>query len=101
MRVLVWLFRAFLFFCLLAFSLANQQTVSVNWFFGYASTAPMVIILLVTFAVGAAFGVMAMTPPWWRQWRQARKTRAPAPAPVAEPQKPAIPDAPTAPIDGI
>jgi lipopolysaccharide assembly protein A len=97
MRILVWLFRAFLFFSLFAFALNNQQTASVNWFFGHAWTAPLVIILLVAFASGTALGVLAMTPSWWHQRRQARQAAAmvpttTAPSPDTPPTAPAIPD---------
>lgn len=97
MRILVWLFRAFLFFCLFAFALNNQQAASVNWFFGHAWTAPLVIIVLVAFASGTALGVLAMTPSWWRQRRQARQAIAQVPAATATsadtpPTAPAIPD---------
>lgn len=101
MRFLVWLLRAFIFFSLFAFSLHNQQEATVNWAFGYAWNAPMVIIVLAAFAAGTVFGVLAMMPSWWRQRRLAR-LHAPEPhsmlpagaAPPApkEPQQPVIPD---------
>ena len=104
MRILVWLFRAFLFFSLFAFSLNNQQPASVHWFFGYAWTAPLVIIVLVAFAAGIAVGVLAMAPSWWRQRRLARRGSPAAdsasPA-VVSPSLPTPPDSPAAPIDGI
>jgi len=83
MRIIVWAFRAVLFFTLFAFALNNQQEVSVRWFFGYEWNAPLIIIVLVAFALGCAFGVLAMVPAWWRQRRQAQRKRdvaAPAPA---------------------
>ena len=95
MRILVWLFRAFLFFCLFAFALNNQQAASVHWFFGQAWTAPLVIIVLVAFAGGTAFGVLAMAPSWWRQRRRAQLAQQAAPAaaaPDASPAAPALPD---------
>lgn len=96
MRILVWLFRAFLFFCLFAFALNNQQAASVHWFFGQYWTAPLVIIVLVAFAAGTAFGVLAMAPSWWRQRRRAQQAQQaqPAPATAAElpPTAPALPD---------
>jgi hypothetical protein len=62
----------------------------------------MVIIVLVAFAAGTVFGVLAMTPSWWRHWRIARRhgpdagpTQLPdgnKPAPSREPQQPVIPD---------
>jgi tetratricopeptide (TPR) repeat protein len=51
----------------------NLQPATVNWFFSYAWTAPLVIIVLIAFACGAVFGVLAMTPSWWRHRRAARR----------------------------
>lgn len=85
MRVLVWLWRAFLFFALFAFALNNQQVVTVHWFFGYVWNTPLVIVVLAAFAAGAAVGVLAMTPSWWRQRRRAQRqpaTEASSPAEV-------------------
>jgi lipopolysaccharide assembly protein A len=72
MRFIVWLLRAFVFFALFAFSLNNRQTATVNWFFGVQWQAPLVIVVLAAFAVGAVFGVIAMVPSWWRHRRVAR-----------------------------
>ncbi|MBI5260003.1 MAG: DUF1049 domain-containing protein [Burkholderiales bacterium] len=81
MRVLVWALRAFIFFTLFAFALNNEQQAVVNWFFGAQWRAPMVIIVLVAFAAGAALGVLAMVPAWWKHWRIARRSATPAAAP--------------------
>ena len=62
MRILVWLFRALIFFTLFAFALNNQQQANVRWFFGVEWHAPMVIVVLVVFAAGCALGVLAMVP---------------------------------------
>lgn len=75
MRILVWLLRALIFFSLFAFALNNQQVVSVNWFFGFESRAPMVFIVLAAFALGCALGVFAMVPSWWRHRRVAKQQR--------------------------
>ena len=86
MRLLVWLFRAFLFFVLFAFALNNQQTATVHWFFGIDGHAPMVIIVLVAFVAGCALGVLAMVPSWWHHRRVAKRhAPPPAPAPVPAP----------------
>ncbi len=79
MRLLVWIFRAFVFFTLFAFALNNEQEVAVHWFFGAQWRAPLVIVVLAAFAGGAAIGVLAMVPAWWRHRRIARR-QAPAPA---------------------
>lgn len=73
MRFLVWLLRAFLFFALFAFALNNQQVVTVHWFFGFVWNAPLVIVVLAALVAGLVFGVLAMTPSWWRQRRRARQ----------------------------
>ncbi|WP_374428812.1 LapA family protein [Ideonella dechloratans] len=95
MRFFVWLFRAFVFFALFAFSLNNQQTVTVHWFFGYVWNAPLVIVVLAAFAAGTVVGVLAMTPNWWRQRRRATRRiegattpAAAAPTPVSAPDIP-------------
>ena len=80
MRLLVWLFRAAVFFTLFAFALNNQQDAGIRWFFGQEWRAPMVFIVLAAFALGCAFGVFAMLPSWWRHRRIARRL-----APVIEP----------------
>ena len=99
MRTLVWLLRALLFFTLFAFALNNSHDAVVHWFFGHEWRAPQVIIVLLAFGFGAAFGVLAMVPAWWRHRRAAQRAE---PAPL--PSTPA-PDASTPPFaahqDGV
>jgi lipopolysaccharide assembly protein A len=97
MRAILWLFRAFVFFTLFAFALNNEQPVVVHWFFGAQWTAPLVIVVLAAFAGGAAIGVLAMVPSWWRHRRVARRQgTAPAMARRASdtPSRPAPEPAP-------
>ncbi len=79
MRILIWAIRAALFFVLFAFALNNQHVVVLHWFFGVATQAPMVLVVLVTFAAGCAAGVVAMLPGWWRQHRRTRALEAAVP----------------------
>lgn len=79
MRILVWLFRAFLFFTLLAFALNNQHEASLKWFFGQEWRTPMVFIVLAAFTLGCVFGVFAMLPSWWQHRRAARQQQPEAP----------------------
>jgi lipopolysaccharide assembly protein A len=90
MQILNWLFRAFVFFALFAFALNNRHEAIVQWFFGRQWHAPMVMIVLVAFALGCAVGVFAMVPSWWRQRRVARQgqTSVSEAPPVAPPAKP-------------
>jgi putative membrane protein len=77
MRLFVWLVRAAVFFTLFAFALNNQQDAAIRWFFGQEWRAPMVFIVLAAFALGCAFGVVAMVPSWWRHRRLARTRKTP------------------------
>lgn len=104
MRLFVWLFRAFIFFALFAFSLNNQHDASVKWFFGQEWRAPMVFIVLAAFGLGCAFGVFAMVPSWWRHRRVAQRAAPPAVAPPPAASSPvvvteAVPEHP--PRDGL
>ena len=83
MRAMLWALRLFLFFTLFAFALNNEQPVVLHWFFGAQWTAPLVIVVLVVFAMGAALGVLAMVPSWWRHRRVARRHGPAAPLPKA------------------
>ena len=89
MRLLVWLFRALIFFALFAFALNNQQEAAVRWFFGHEWRAPMVFVVLAAFALGCAFGVVAMVPSWWRHRRVAQRAAEPATLPGKEAAPPA------------
>ena len=72
MRLLVRALWRLVFFTLFAFALNNEQPAQVHGFFGTQWRAPMVIIVLVAFSLGAALGVLAMVPGWWKQRRLAR-----------------------------
>jgi len=63
----MWLLKAAIFFTLFAFALNNQQTVAVHFFFGTVWQAPLVLVVLVTFACGLSMGVLVMMPRWWRK----------------------------------
>ena len=76
MRVLLWLFRAAIFFALFAFALNNQHEATLKWFFGYEWHTPLVFIVLGAFVVGCACGMLAMLPSWWRHRRAARRPTA-------------------------
>ena len=69
MKYLLWLLKAAIFFTMFAFALNNQQIVSVNFFFGTLWQAPLVIVVLATFAAGVALGILLMMPRWWKKRR--------------------------------
>jgi uncharacterized integral membrane protein len=78
LALLQTLFKTAIFFILFAFALNNQDDVNVRFFFGAHWQSPLVLVLLVAFALGIFVGVMAMVPRWWRERRAAQKT-VPAP----------------------
>ena len=88
MRILVRLLQALLFFTLFAFALNNSHETVVRWFFGHEWRAPQVIVVLLAFGLGAAFGVLAMVPAWWRHRRAAQRVEPAEPAPVSAPLPP-------------
>lgn len=83
MKYLMWLLKAAIFFTLFAFALNNQQTASVNFFFGTVWQAPLVLVVLTAFTCGLVLGVFLMMPRWWKN-RAAAKPRSPSAAPVTE-----------------
>ena len=85
-RIVVWLVRAFIFTALFAFALNNQHPVTVHGFLGLEWQTPLVIVLLLAFAIGAALGVLAMVPSWWR----ARRATAATPAAAQDSQAPPL-----------
>ena len=89
MKYLTWLLKAAIFFTLFAFALNNQQTVAVHFFFGTLWQAPLVLVVLATFACGLMLGVFVMMPRWWKKLG-ATAHRMPA-APVDESEKHAAP----------
>jgi putative membrane protein len=93
-RLVLWILKALVFFTLFAFALNNQHTASVKWFFGVEWQAPMIFVVLASFAAGCALGVLAMVPGRWR--RSARKHSA---APVVAPAEGSAPMAASGPAE--
>ena len=87
MKYLTWLLKAAIFFTLFAFSLNNQQTAEVKFFFGTVWRAPMVLIVLGAFATGLALGVFVMVPRWWKNRYPATQLTHPGQLSSADPDK--------------
>ena len=89
MRALTWLLRAALFFALFAFALNNQHDAVVHFFFGTTWQAPLVLVVLTAFVLGAVVGVLGMLPRWWKQRQLAQHTQpADLPTPAAPTTEP-------------
>ena len=83
MKYFSWLLKAAIFFTLFAFALNNQQAVAVNFFFGTMWKASLVLVVLATFTIGLALGVLLMMPRWWK--KQKMKQRAVSVSPLPPP----------------
>lgn len=59
MRVLTWVFRGILFLILLGFAVKNTGHIDVHYYLGQKWSAPLVLVLLIAFGVGAALGVVS------------------------------------------
>jgi len=73
MKIVSRLIAAILFVCFFFFALRNTQEVTLHLFLGYERTDPLVLVLLVFFAVGAVLGVLAMSPIALRHRREAAR----------------------------
>lgn len=60
---------AMLFIVFFGFALKNTQEVGLRFFLDYEVRGPLVILLLIFFVAGFCFGVLAMTPVFFRQRR--------------------------------
>lgn len=75
MKFLVWLIRVLIFIVFLILALANLQQGSLNLLAGYTWTAPMILIGLAFFAIGALAGLLAAVPGWVRRGRENARLR--------------------------
>jgi lipopolysaccharide assembly protein A len=99
-KYLSWLLKAAIFFTLFAFALNNQQVVAVNFFFGTLWSASLVLVVLSTFSIGLALGVLLMTPRWWKK-RKTTPQIATKPSSPSTGQSDAKPDSTAAENIGI
>lgn len=70
MRYISWFLRVFLFLLLLGFAVKNSETVTLRYYLGYEWQAPLVLVILVFLALGAAIGIAACLGYLFRQRRQ-------------------------------
>ena len=72
---LSWLLRALLFLAVFAFALMNTDPVTLRFFLGRTWETPMILALLLSFAFGAAIGVLACLSRLLGQRREILKLR--------------------------
>jgi len=75
MRALAWTLRIILFLALFLLALKNTDSVSLRLYFDQVWQAPLILLLLVFFAAGAALGVLATLATVFRQRRELGRLR--------------------------
>ena len=59
MYIFYWLINIILFLFLLSFSAKNTEVVTINYYFDIEWQAPIIVILLIFFALGIGFGYLS------------------------------------------
>jgi len=92
MRYLSWVFGITLFLLALGFAIKNSEIVTLHYYLGYQWQAPLVVIVLSVFCIGAGAGIAASLGFIFKQRREIAKLRRelhnplqPLRTPVAEP----------------
>lgn len=70
MKWIMWFLRIILFLFLFGFAVKNDQLVTLHFFFGAQWQLPLVFVILLFFAAGAALGVTATLASLLRQRRE-------------------------------
>ena len=69
MRALNWFIRLILFMLLFGLALNNLEPTVLHLLFGTQWKAPLFVLLLAAFTLGAVLGALAMLPGWMRNRR--------------------------------
>lgn len=75
MRLLIWLLRGLVFVLLFGLAIKNSGPVELRVYFDAAWQAPLSLVMLGSFAVGAAIGVTAALATLVRQRREIAELR--------------------------
>ncbi|MDY7538735.1 LapA family protein [Undibacterium sp. RTI2.1] len=73
MKIISRIITLILFIAFFGFAIKNDQIVTLQYFFGYQQSAPLVILLLVFFLSGGVLGILAMVPMVYRHKRDISK----------------------------
>jgi uncharacterized integral membrane protein len=70
MRYLGGGLKVILFIFLLGFAVKNSEMVTLRYYLGYEWHLPLILVILIFFAIGAGFGVAASLTYFFRQRRE-------------------------------
>lgn len=73
MKIISRIITVILFIIFFGFAMKNDQIVTLQYFFGYQQSAPLVILLLAFFLCGGILGALAMVPMVFRHKRDISK----------------------------
>lgn len=73
MKIISKFIWVLVFIAFFGFALKNDQIVTLQFFWGYQQSAPLVILLLSFFVFGAVFCLLAMAPTVFRHRRDISK----------------------------
>ena len=90
MRILTWAIRLAAFLLLVAFAAKNIEPVTLRFYFDLELQAPLVLVLLGAFALGALFGVLALLGTVMRQRREISLLQRPPAEAVPPPPVPPL-----------
>jgi uncharacterized integral membrane protein len=74
-RVVGWVVKFVIFVLLVGFAVKNTDPIVVRFYLGYEWHSPLVFVILVFFAAGAAFGALSSLPYAFRHRREMRDLR--------------------------
>ena len=100
MRAFTWFVRLILFLLLFGLALNNLEPTELHLLFGTQWRAPLFVLLLCAFALGALLGIAVMLPGWLRARRLQRTVVASTRPPEAVAGAAEVPPAPPGVIDG-
>lgn len=76
MRYVVWTIRLVIFLAVLFFAFKNITPVDVIFYDGYRlADVPLIVVILLAFVAGTAFGAVLMLPGRWKRWRESGRLR--------------------------
>ncbi len=74
MRFVIWAVRLIVFILVLLFALKNTDPVNVNFYAEHViSDVPLIVVMLVSFAIGALFAVLVVMPAAMRRRRELKR----------------------------
>ncbi|MGL4666613.1 MAG: LapA family protein [Saezia sp.] len=71
-KIIFWIINAIIFLLLFIFAFKNQDSVTLK-FINMQWDMPLIILILIVFAIGCFFGILAMLPFIWNQRKKGKK----------------------------